>query len=247
MTTRVVDILPALGTHAARPAATAVPAGGLYSCSDHNLIYRSDGATWSTWATLSGTGIAATLVDAKGDLIVATANDTVARQAVGSNGQVLTADSTVTNGLKWAAAASGGFGAWGAYTPVIKGQTTDPTMGSGSVLTGKYREDSETVEVEIYGKFGTGPTAGTGSYYYLSIPVAVTSDYHTGGAVVQAVGWGWQTKASTGNARNLIVKAFPDTTHVIGYLENATTIFGPTQPSAPLVGDEFGMILRYRK
>ena len=42
-----------------------------------------------------------TLVDAKGDLIVATAADTIARQAVGSNGQVLVADSGVTNGVAW--------------------------------------------------------------------------------------------------------------------------------------------------
>ena len=42
-----------------------------------------------------------TIVDAKGDLIVATAADTVARQAVGSNGQVLVANSGVTNGVAW--------------------------------------------------------------------------------------------------------------------------------------------------
>jgi hypothetical protein len=54
-------------------------------------------------------GIAKTIVDAKGDLIAATAADTVARLAVGSNDQVLTADSSTATGLKWATAASGGM------------------------------------------------------------------------------------------------------------------------------------------
>lgn len=48
-----------------------------------------------------------TIVDAKGDLISATAADTPARLAVGANGEVLTADSTTATGLKWAAAPSG--------------------------------------------------------------------------------------------------------------------------------------------
>jgi hypothetical protein len=46
--------------------------------------------------------IAPTVVDAKGDLIVGTAADTVGRLAVGTNNQLLVADSSTASGLKWA-------------------------------------------------------------------------------------------------------------------------------------------------
>lgn len=51
-------------------------------------------------------GIPATIFDAKGDLIAASAADTAARLAVGTNGQVLTADSSASTGLAWASASS---------------------------------------------------------------------------------------------------------------------------------------------
>lgn len=56
--------------------------------------------TWSSVDPL-------TILDAKGDLITATAADTPARLAVGTNGQVLMADSSTSTGLKWGTAASG--------------------------------------------------------------------------------------------------------------------------------------------
>jgi hypothetical protein len=62
--------------------------------------------------SIAGGGIPATLIDAKGDLIVGSAADTVARFPVnGSNSWVLTQDSGETLGMKWAAPAAGGGGA----------------------------------------------------------------------------------------------------------------------------------------
>ena len=52
--------------------------------------------------------IAKTIVDAKGDIIAATAADAVSRLAVGANNTVLTADSSQATGLKWATPAGGG-------------------------------------------------------------------------------------------------------------------------------------------
>jgi len=63
-----------------------------------------------TWVTTDDTNaIQNAIVDAKGDLIAATAADTPARLAVGTNGQVLTADSTAATGLAWATTSSGGW------------------------------------------------------------------------------------------------------------------------------------------
>jgi len=64
-------------------------------------------------ATVNGKNVVtAGVVDAKGDLIVGSADDAVARLGVGTNGQVLTANSSATYGVEWSApAAVGVFGA----------------------------------------------------------------------------------------------------------------------------------------
>lgn len=73
-------------------------AGTLYFVSDSAALFFGDAA-----------GISASIVDAKGDLIVGTADNTVGRLAVGTDGYTLVADSSVSpTGLKWAAPAGGG-------------------------------------------------------------------------------------------------------------------------------------------
>jgi hypothetical protein len=67
-----------------------------------------------TW-TADASGIPATIFDAKGDIIAATAADTASRLAVGTNGHVLTADSTAATGIKWAAVAAASGPSFRAY------------------------------------------------------------------------------------------------------------------------------------
>jgi len=59
------------------------------------------------------------LLDAKGDIIAATAADTAARLAVGANGTFLKANSATSTGLEWGAAGSAG------YSTSLPGSPTD--------------------------------------------------------------------------------------------------------------------------
>jgi hypothetical protein len=63
--------------------------------------------TGAAWVSLDDpNAIQNSIVTAKGDIIGATASSTPARLAVGTNGQLLTADSTAATGLKWSTVSS---------------------------------------------------------------------------------------------------------------------------------------------
>lgn len=92
---------------------------------------------------LANAAIPMSLVDAKGDLLVASADNTVQRIAVGANDTVLTADSTAATGVKWAAPATGAWTLISAITP----------SGASSVvftdLTSSYAE--YIIAISYYG------------------------------------------------------------------------------------------------
>jgi hypothetical protein len=92
-----------------------------------------------TWVTTDDVNaIQNAIVDAKGDLIAATAADTPARLAVGTNGHVLTADSTASTGIKWAAPAGGGK-----VLQVITGTTSTQT----NIATTTYTDTTLTASI----------------------------------------------------------------------------------------------------
>lgn len=86
---------------AARTTAITSPQEGMISyLKDTNATQYYSG---SAWVSIGGAGSPLTT---KGDLYTYSTTD--ARLAVGTNGQILTADSTAATGLKWAAPAGGG-------------------------------------------------------------------------------------------------------------------------------------------
>ena len=94
---------------------------------DTDYYKIGDGSTvWTGlgYSSLPSTAIASTLVDAKGDLLAASADNTVARLAVGSNTYVLTADSSTATGLVWSAPTTGDVTGVTAGTNISGGGTS---------------------------------------------------------------------------------------------------------------------------
>jgi hypothetical protein len=100
------------------------------------------------------------IVDAKGDLIAASANDTPARLAVGANDLLLTAASGEATGLKYT-------GGWTTWTPTW----TNLTVGNGSI-DARYQQIGKTINYYLYFQLGsTSAVTGRIIYTYPLNPV----------------------------------------------------------------------------
>jgi hypothetical protein len=153
---------------------------------DASLVDLKGGTTGQVLAKASGTdmdfswvtdatGIPATIFDAKGDIIAASADDTAARLAVGANGTVLTADSTETTGLKWATPA--------ATTPTFVGcmVTKSAAQAASQSAYTTVTFNTEVYDTDAFHSTSTNTSrftipSGKGGYYTVFWNISLSGD-----------------------------------------------------------------------
>lgn len=118
------------------------------------------------------------------------------------------------------------LGAWQSYTPALTATTTNPTLGTGSVVQGKWTRQGRMITGFVTIFFGTsGATAGSGTYN-VSLPVA--------GAVPTSLGRviGSSYLFQTGNNPVIAVPHInpADTTKVAFIITNAALVVTNAAP-----------------
>jgi hypothetical protein len=168
---------------------TAVGAATTYAREDHSHGTPALGATASTAApgnhthTAAGVGaIPASILDAKGDIVAATAADTPARLPVGSDGQFLRANSATGTGLEWDTVTASDVGADPAGTAAAAVAAhvaaVDP-HGDRAYTDAQLAAAALVFDIRKYGAAVNGTTDDSAA-----VTAAITAAVAAGGGIV---------------------------------------------------------------
>ena len=186
-------------TDLVKDGATAIAALG--QDIDTALVDLKGGTTGQVLAKATGTdldfswvtqddanAIQNTQLTAKGALISAVSAGTPATLTVGTNGQVLTADSTTATGLKWAS------GAWITWSPTI----SNISIGNGTV-SARYQQTGNVIFFSVKVTFGSTTTisgspsiplpvvANSPAYFTVNVTDSGVASYTANGIIPSSV------------------------------------------------------------
>ncbi len=153
--------------------ATTTTAGVVELATTAEAIAGTNANTVLTPLTGGSTYIAKNVITSKGQIIVGTGSGSFTALSVGVDGYILTADSSCANGMKWAAAPSGGGGSVNITGNAPIYVTPNPLTGIGSIgiinastsaLGAVQLADAAATSAGVSTTFAVTPAAGAAAY-----------------------------------------------------------------------------------
>jgi hypothetical protein len=177
---RLQDVLQQ-GTHAARPGAAAGNLAVYYYETDTQTLFQSTGVAW----TQVGPAAAVDALTTKGDILTRSSG-AYGRLGVGSDGLVLTADSTQSLGIKWAAGLTNPMTTKG---DLIVGGAAGATnrLGVGTDTYVLTADSGQTLGVK-WASAGTGSLTTASNYITSNVSMTSANTFYDGPSVSLAAG-----------------------------------------------------------
>ena len=197
-------------------------------------VFTGDDATFFTaGVATANAAIPKSVVTTKGDIIAATASATVTRVGAGTNGFILTADSTEAAGIKWAAAASQIPSQAGNAGEYLK---TDGTTASWepaiATLNLTFNAQTGTTYTLVAGDLNKLVTLSNASAITLTVPNGI---FTTGQQInIQQIGAGQVTIASDGTS---VLTSSVGTSPKLRVQYSAATIVCTSSNNFTVIGD----------